>query len=1011
MQETRGEGAPDQGLDDWLSRLPGGETPQPAATPPQAQAQPPAEEVPEFNLGPADWLSGLSDEPQASSEEKPAFEMEPSTGEEVAEEDWMSKLSSWQAGFKEEEGGSAANEPAAAGTEDTFGWLGGLGTEGETPSEQPDQASGSGMGLTGFFSDLEGAGKEEPAAQELPAAPEAPGGQAGAVFTEDVGFEWGAPESQPAQEKPSSGFGLTDFLTHIEEPGEQPEQTPPAGKAGEDVFTGWDQQAEASVGGEIPSWISGAPETPAAWDTPAAEQGAGPFDSAAQAGETSVYDWLQGLEGGQAATEAPELPEAQEAGSGFATEGEIPAWLQETGAETPSTPAEPMEASLSGLPAWLSSEEETPSQAEVAPFEQPQGEKSDLPAWLLADEAPEGPAAQVVPAAQGLPAAEELPAAQEAPAAEELPAAQEVPAAQELPAAQEVPGAQGLPFELEGAGAPPAFTGEVEEGAAASAEIPDWLSGDFATTSESAVEEEGPAPSGGEAELPGWFASFDQAEIEKTQPSRVTGGLRPPSGQLPSIPAAAQETPTEPAETTMPAGEAEGPDWLREFQSTKEETGASISPLLSSAKALESAGREGDQPFTVDLPEWLGEEETAAQPEAQPGETGEQVAEPSGEQLAQAELPDWVREMRPLESILPGEVPVGEFDQRVEKAGPLAGMRGVLPVEDMATRYRKPPIYSVKLHVTEKQRTQATLLESILSQEPQSLLIPPARALGTGVLMRVLVAVFLLIALAFPVVYNVGLLAEPQPERFPAESQMFEMISERLQSNSSAPVLVAVEYEPGLSGEMRMAADAVIAQLVAKNARIALVSTSPTGPALGQQLIDDVNKDYENSINLGYLPGGTISLVDFAQLPRRAAPATLDNQPAWGADSLLKDVDGLKDFSQVIVLTDRAEVGRAWVEQVQPQMELDGVPLFVVASMQAAPLLQPYVESGQIAGMTSGMLGGAVYAQLTNQVSNRAFFYLSAYQVGVLLAFVVVLVGGVISGGLSLFKRGDKEEE
>jgi hypothetical protein len=408
------------------------------------------------------------------------------------------------------------------------------------------------------------------------------------------------------------------------------------------------------------------------------------------------------------------------------------------------------------------------------------------------------------------------------------------------------------------------------------------------------------------------------------------------------------------------------------------------------------------------LPEWLGDE-TASQPT----EAIEQPAETSGEQLAQAELPEWVKEMRPLESILPGEVGQAEVDQRVEKSGPLAGMRGVLPVEDMAARYRKPPTYSVKLRVTEKQRTQASLLESILTQESQSLLIPPERSRATGLLVRILLAVLVLVGLAFPVIFEVEPLAKPSMDLFPAEKQMYQTMNEGLQAN--APVLLAVEYEAGLSGEMRMAASGVVDQLVAKNARIVLVSTTLAGPALGQQLLDDAianHKDYnlaDQTVNLGYLPGGMISLVDFAQQPSRAAPSTLDFQPAWGENTFLKDVKGLNDFSQVIVLTDRAEVGRAWVEQVQPQ--LGKVPLLVVASAQAAPLLQPYFESGQIAGMTSGLLGGALYAQETGLNLSRASVYFPAYQIGVLLAFAITLVGGLVFGVITLFKRKDREEE
>ena len=59
------------------------------------------------------------------------------------------------------------------------------------------------------------------------------------------------------------------------------------------------------------------------------------------------------------------------------------------------------------------------------------------------------------------------------------------------------------------------------------------------------------------------------------------------------------------------------------------------------------------------------------------------------------------------------------------------------------------------------------------------------------------------------------------------------------------------------------------------------------------------------------------------------------------------------------------ESGRVWVEQLQNQKQIDATlankPLLMVASAQAGPLLQPYVLSGQITGMISGISDAAKY--------------------------------------------------
>jgi hypothetical protein len=423
-------------------------------------------------------------------------------------------------------------------------------------------------------------------------------------------------------------------------------------------------------------------------------------------------------------------------------------------------------------------------------------------------------------------------------------------------------------------------------------------------------------------------------------------------------------------------------------------------------------GEEGIEAFTsVDLPDWLEEEKIEAESEGEPAKKGE----PASEEIAQAELPEWVKEMRPIEAVIPGEPVLAETSQQAEKAGPLAGMRGVLPAEEQISRYRKPPVYSAKLRVSEKQRSQSSLLDSIVNQESQPMLIPPKRSRAPKVIARILVALLLFAVLGALRVFPLGL--EPAPMLTPPE--LLDMLSQIDQAGpQSRPVLLAVDYEPGRSKEMYFSSAPVIEHLMEKNARIVVLSTVPTGPALAQRLLSDVSRDlgektsqvYDpaaQTINLGYLPGGTISLLEFAQLPVRAAPATIEgNFDVWN-QSFLADVRELSDFSQVIVLTDSAETGRAWVEQVQPLM--GETPLFMVTSAQAFPLLMPYVQSQQVNGMVSGLLGGVMYGQW-RQRATPAGNYWETYQIGILLGAAIILIGGLVSGVMALMKRKDREE-
>jgi hypothetical protein len=239
-----------------------------------------------------------------------------------------------------------------------------------------------------------------------------------------------------------------------------------------------------------------------------------------------------------------------------------------------------------------------------------------------------------------------------------------------------------------------------------------------------------------------------------------------------------------------------------------------------------------------------------------------------------------------------------------------------------------------------------------------------------------------------------------------------------------APVLLAVDYEAGFSGEMRFAAVSMVESLMARNLRLAVVSTIPAGPVLGQNLLETALSNLEKynpqaaqayslsgqTINLGYLAGGATSLQEFALNPQQASryglAGTLSAPASWNSPAL-QGVGQLSDFGAVIVLTDSLETGRAWVEQVAPS--LNSKPLLMVTSAQAGPLMQPYLASGQVRGMLSGMVGGTAYEQLDNLPGSGPAYW-SAYQSG-LISAVVILIGGALLQALAVIFSSRKAKK
>jgi hypothetical protein len=215
----------------------------------------------------------------------------------------------------------------------------------------------------------------------------------------------------------------------------------------------------------------------------------------------------------------------------------------------------------------------------------------------------------------------------------------------------------------------------------------------------------------------------------------------------------------------------------------------------------------------------------------------------------------------------------------------------------------------------------------------------------------------------------------------------------------SVPVLVVMDYEPALAGEMEAVAGPLLDQIVAtRKPNLTFISTSPTGSALTERLLarTNISKSAPNGLgyqlnsqyfNIGYLPGGSAGVRGFVEQPKTMMP--------------LVNVNLFSDFAAVIIISDHAESGLVWIEQIQLAKQTNSAlasqPLLVAASAQAGPLLQPYVSSKQVNGMVSGLSDAARYEFMNNSRPGIARSYWDAFGVGLLMAILSIVLGSLWS--------------
>jgi len=758
---------------------------------------------------------------------------------------------------------------------------------------------------------------------------------------------------------------------------------------------------------ELTDWLSKAdqPSAPA----PAPEQSsafAPPFDSnpsiPASSTSSDDSDWLKKLDAGPfGSTQAsPESHSPDRSGDLYpqstpasppSPSSDVPDWLNNLQAQQPpsqpsSLPAQ--ESQMPPQPDWLGQTGAPTQSGPAAP--------SEVPDWLnnlQAQQPPSPPPSQ----SPSLPAQES-----------------------QTPPQPDWLGQAGAPTQNE---------------PAAPSEVPDWLKA-FGQ----APESEGSSTSfDSSSNLPDWLqAAAPKNDSSPSQAPQVTQDV--PQKSQPAMP-------SRPSQDAGPApASPESPDWLSSLRSSDLQPppppAEAPEPPTSAPAFTDASAVAGDSDAifgSMQMPDWLSAlepenanqpPETAGQPSDEinppspapaPAPTGDSVSPvPTGDSIAPAELPSWVQAMRPVESARPSSIPSSFTSSgdsvMIEGAGPLAGLENVLPGGDAYRPTSRPKAYSIKLNATTEHQNQAALLDQILAAETA-----PIPMKSVSVIMSQQVLRWIVTVLVFLGVGAVFLLGTQSLFAVPASisgDQTETALSAIWNMPAGAPALVVFDYEPSLSGEMSTIAGPYLRRLIlVKQAHLTILSSSPTGSALAEEFMSGLDtgplpiKSYNRGqwyMDLGYLPGGLAGIHDFALNPKGTMPLDADGLKAWQS-APWKDVKSFSNFAAIILITDSVEAGRAWVEQAGTPLR-GNASLVVLSSSQAGPMLMPYVASGQINGLVNGLNDAAKIEQANGQ-PDLARRYWDAYNVGLLLAALLIILGGGWSFILGLQARRAAKEE
>ena len=175
-------------------------------------------------------------------------------------------------------------------------------------------------------------------------------------------------------------------------------------------------------------------------------------------------------------------------------------------------------------------------------------------------------------------------------------------------------------------------------------------------------------------------------------------------------------------------------------------------------------------------------------------------------------------------------------------------------------------------------------------------------------------------------------LAQPQPS---AGATALVDWAEALPGDAN--LLLVFDYQPAYASEMSLVAEPVLTGLNERVGQLYVASSVASGPLLAGDLLANVGLDYTD---IGYFPMASYGAYGVATGLSTGESAASMPEPVRA----MLDYD----YDAILVLSDNFEGAQTWIEQLTARAP--ETPLGVLATSQAAPLLQPYFDSGQIVG-------------------------------------------------------------
>lgn len=250
--------------------------------------------------------------------------------------------------------------------------------------------------------------------------------------------------------------------------------------------------------------------------------------------------------------------------------------------------------------------------------------------------------------------------------------------------------------------------------------------------------------------------------------------------------------------------------------------------------------------------------------------------------------------------------------------------------------------------------------------------------------------VVILIAVSIPLLRPLAL-----PLSVSSETKLFYDYVQSLPSGTA--IGLTFDCQPGALPELYPQMLAILQHLKVRQTRIICVAFMAEGAMIAHNALTDVfgasqsHPGYGKTfVNLGFIAGGETGMAAFAKSVKGVAPQDYYGSPTDKME-VLSGVETAKDFALIVEFA----YGTPGIPEIMRQMQSPyGVKIAAAATALIATQVMPYLKSGQMVGMLTGLRGAAEYENLIGK-PGEAVAGMDAQSVAHVAIILAILVGNI----------------